>query len=320
MKHNGSIGQKLTILVNSCDAYDDLWEPFFTLFKRYWDPTGVRILLNTESKTYCHEGLEIECIHSPNEPRYGQRMLNALSHVKTPYVLSLLDDFFIRRDIDDNQLAQIMQWMDDDPDIACFTCDCNEVYADWEVDRYPGFRRQPPGNAYLLSMQAGIWRTEQFTKYWRPDVNPWEWELLCNSRTVRFPKDKFYCLTDYRHTFIDYGFSHCGHLFGVFRGKWVIEDIEPFFAKENISINYSLRGIYDPSVKKAIVSGSSDRRSRYNRVARCLGQEEVHRYFLFNQYCRIMNWLGKPVKVDYFKFIRDRAKEKFLKSIDRGYK
>lgn len=26
---------RMTMLVNSCDAYEDLWQPFFTLLKRY---------------------------------------------------------------------------------------------------------------------------------------------------------------------------------------------------------------------------------------------------------------------------------------------
>lgn len=27
---------RVTLLVNSCDAYADLWQPFFTLLKRYF--------------------------------------------------------------------------------------------------------------------------------------------------------------------------------------------------------------------------------------------------------------------------------------------
>ena len=50
----------MTMLVNSCDAYEDLWQPFFTLLKRYFAPLDMRILLNTESKDFRFEGLNIE--------------------------------------------------------------------------------------------------------------------------------------------------------------------------------------------------------------------------------------------------------------------
>ena len=43
---------RVTLLVNSCDAYADLWQPFFTLLKRYFVPLPDEILLNTETKAY----------------------------------------------------------------------------------------------------------------------------------------------------------------------------------------------------------------------------------------------------------------------------
>ena len=42
---------RMTMLVNSCDAYEDLWQPFFTLLKRYFAPLDMRILLNTDRKS-----------------------------------------------------------------------------------------------------------------------------------------------------------------------------------------------------------------------------------------------------------------------------
>ena len=66
---------KLTILVCSCDRYEDLWIPFFTLLRKYWGSKDVRILLNTESLGFSFDGLEIECVHAPGEKYYGQRLV-----------------------------------------------------------------------------------------------------------------------------------------------------------------------------------------------------------------------------------------------------
>ena len=49
---------KIALLVNSCDKYEDLWAPFFTLLKKYWNPE-YPIVLNTESKDFNFEGLNI---------------------------------------------------------------------------------------------------------------------------------------------------------------------------------------------------------------------------------------------------------------------
>ena len=47
---------RVTLLVNSCDAYADLWQPFFTLLTRYFVPLPDEILLNTETKEFHLDG------------------------------------------------------------------------------------------------------------------------------------------------------------------------------------------------------------------------------------------------------------------------
>lgn len=62
---------RVTLLVNSCDAYADLWQPFFTLLKRYFVPLPAEILLNTETKDFAFDGLNLRCVHS-TAPTYGR--------------------------------------------------------------------------------------------------------------------------------------------------------------------------------------------------------------------------------------------------------
>ena len=108
---------RMTMLVNSCDAYEDLWQPFFTLLKRYFAPLDMRILLNTESKDFHFEGLNIECVHS-SAATYGERMTDALRRVKTEYTLLMLDDFFLREPVKMDRLHDLVRWMDADRDIV----------------------------------------------------------------------------------------------------------------------------------------------------------------------------------------------------------
>ena len=117
---------RMTMLVNSCDAYEDLWQPFFTLLKRYFAPLDMRILLNTESKDFRFEGLNIECVHS-SAATYGERMTDALRRVKTEYTLLMLDDFFLREPVKMDRLHDLVRWMDADRDIVYFSSDITEA-------------------------------------------------------------------------------------------------------------------------------------------------------------------------------------------------
>lgn len=234
----------LTILVCSCDAYADLWNPFFTLFKKYWPFRDVPIILNTESKNFSFDGLDIKCIHSPSEKRYGKRMLNALSNIKTKYVLLLLDDFFLRKPVLEENIFQILNWMKADKNIANFSCEPSPTYASYEVNKYPGFKRVPPASDYTLNMQAAIWQTKILKGFWRPSATPWEWESIYNTLILKHPDYKFYRPIHPENAFLDYGHFAYGDIWGVYRGRWVIEDVEPLFKKENIKVDYSNREIY----------------------------------------------------------------------------
>lgn len=302
---------ELTILVCSCDMYADLWDPFFTLLRKYWNPLGVRILLNTESLDFSFNGLNIECIHSPNETQYGKRMLNVLSKVETKYVLLMLDDFFLRSPVQESKISEIIQWMENDAGIAYFNCDPNVVYADWEVDKYPGFRRIPPGNQYTFSMQAAIWRTDILKRSWLPDVSPWEWESLTNARSYRWRKKKFYCVHDSKAAFLDYGHYRYGDVWGVYRGKWYIDDIKPLFEREKIHIDFSKRGIITSKQETRRIP--TDGWGTYEHIGRCLGQDEVIRYKIFNRYCQLLSLLHRPVNWNYFEFLQEKAKKRFLR-------
>lgn len=74
-----------TVLVCSCDSYEDAWEPFFKLFHEYWTNCPLEILLNTESKKYCYKVLNIRCLQKFKGKKvpYGERMIAHLKEIHT---------------------------------------------------------------------------------------------------------------------------------------------------------------------------------------------------------------------------------------------
>lgn len=304
-----ALRDKLTVLVNSCDTYEDLWIPFFSLYRKYWEDNTVRLMLNTESKDFSLDGLHIDCVHC-DEKEYGARMLNALSAVETEYVLILLDDFFLRKPVNMSRIREIIKWMDEDQNIVYFNSDCTEVYVDWEVNRYPGFRRIPPGTEYVLNLQAAIWRTDLLKSYWKSNVSPWEWEEFVNIRTFSEKDRKFYCTTDWSNAICDYGYNATG--MGVFRGKWVIEDVRPLFEKEMISVDFSQRGYYDPKQDTGRVNFTT-RTTWYACVIRCMGFLNLLGYLTHRIYYKLFSAMGIKVESDYIKHYQRRIQRNFIK-------
>ncbi|MBQ6421440.1 MAG: hypothetical protein IJK02_10240 [Clostridia bacterium] len=314
-----NLKDKITLLVNSCDTYEDLWTPFFTLLKRYWDPGDIRIILNTESKAFSFEGLSVECVHplDRNDP-YGKRMLHVLSQVRTPYVIPLLDDFFLRKEVDLDLICKILQWMDKDPHIVYFNCDCTPTYCALEENVYPGFRRLPVGNEYTLNMQAAVWRTEKLLKYWRPDVSPWEWEEFTNLNAARNKTDKFYCVADPKYAFCDYGYCLKG--MGVHHGKWVKEDVVPLFEKEGISVDFSKRGFleYADHTPAAVGLRSSLKTIKMSSqsIRKWLGKKDALRYACFVKTNPVLRLSRYTPEFLYVKYSLAKEQKKFSKMND----
>ena len=233
-----SLKEKLTILVCTCDSYEDLWYPFFYLLDFYWPNLDCKIILNTETKSFSYKDLKIVS-YSFGPELYGQRLLNHIKEVETPYLLLLLDDFFLRRPVDTEQLSKMIDFMDSDSEIASMYFQESKYVK--EQDSFNQFFRMNRYSPYKLNMQAAIWRTSSLMKYWKAKDNPWIWEVFVNYTTFD-DKDKFYCLKDLKYSPIFYGFNPDG--MGVYRGKWVIEDVQPLFDDHGIIIDYSKRGVY----------------------------------------------------------------------------
>lgn len=239
--------EKCEIIVNSCDNYSDLWQPFFQLFTKYWKDCPYKIILNTETKSFSYPGLSINTYSmNAGEKRWGKRFLDHLDKVDTEYVLLLLDDFFLRDYVDQTVIDKCLSLMDEDKSISCFQFipvkDPNNV----TYEPYPIFEVRPKEARYKLTLQAGVWRVEDLKTYIFPEESPWDFELLANIRTFVLDK-KFITLKMDEKRIFNYG--HNFGAWGVFRGKWVIEDVKPLFDENNIHIDYSIRGVYEKPVE-----------------------------------------------------------------------
>ncbi|MCI8485326.1 MAG: hypothetical protein HFH41_13460 [Lachnospiraceae bacterium] len=276
--------EKLTILFCTCDAYEDLWFPFFTLLKKNWEHCPYQIVINTESKNYQFEGLNIKTINCEKTVSYGQRMLHVLHQIETEYILIMLDDFFIRREVNQKEIEKIICWMDQDSKIASFTFGGNTSWSK-KSKRYDGYFKMNRIRPYKLVLQAGVWRTETFQHYWDESDDPWTWELFVNYLTFR-ENYKFYTVASHEKAPITYGYKGGEYgAMGVYRGKWVKDDVEPLFQANNIQIDYNIRGVYSPQEEQKRYSASL-RLLKYS--IKRIGWKETCR-IIFYEICRRIN-------------------------------
>lgn len=80
--------ERCSVLISTCDKYEDAWEPFFYFFKKYWNDCPYTIYANTEKKKVYIRDLNIITLNSTSDTiSWSLRLKNALKRISTEYVV-----------------------------------------------------------------------------------------------------------------------------------------------------------------------------------------------------------------------------------------
>lgn len=231
-----------TLFIASCDKYYQAWEPFFFFIKKHWPDFNMPVILNTEMKSFTYEGFDIKTFSLYEEGadvRWGKRMLDHLDKVETDYILLMLEDYFLRKDVDEDKLTRLIDLFEENKDISTF----NMIYAPIRYvkkKQLGDFVLRPRKGSYKFSC-TGLWRVSHLKKYILPHENPWQWEGNGNYRSA-FTKNRFYMLAKDAEPYLDYGFSY--DWMGIKKGKWVIDDVGPLFEANGLKVDFDDLGVY----------------------------------------------------------------------------
>ena len=232
-----------TLLVNSCDKFEDTWGPCFTLLKaqgaQALDSDGV--LLVTEREDYAFDGFDVRAtrpfLRLGESLTWSQRFIDALDHVETPLVLYMQDDYFVERPLDVDLINDLARKMIDDPGIAHIGLTHIGSMGPFAPTDDPRLVRIGPRVRYRVSTQAGLWRVPVLRSYVRPDENIWMFEIYGTRRAWRRPET---FLTVSRDRPSPFSYVHTG----IIKGRWHRE-IPELFARYGIPMDFERRGFYD---------------------------------------------------------------------------
>jgi hypothetical protein len=231
-----------TILVNSSDSFEDCWNPFFKLYKKYWNAPNILILLNTEFKTgYQYEDLPITCTaanakHPERRLTWSECLINALQQVQTDLIIYVQEDYFFERQVDQAIINDFVSMMQDQPALKYIGLT--------HIGNLPPFGKWPQdprlckvlNTPYRISTQAGIWRKDTLLSYLRPEENGWMFEVFGTERAKNID-ELFLTLQHSLPPAILY--THTG----IIKGKWH-PAIPALFAENNIEMDFTQRGFY----------------------------------------------------------------------------
>lgn len=213
---------RYVILVLSCDKYEPCWRAFFKLLDKYWKGHP-KVYLVTERKKCKH----CETINIDSDV-WSERFIGALREIKEDYVLTMLDDFFIRDYVNVDRINEI-KFTDD---IMCYNFELEYREPalrlnDWDI--------QKNNQVYLNSCQPTLWNKKLLMQRLYNSLNPQEWELQnIDSKYIHFINNRDFIIDiGYRHQDLSVGW-------GITRGK-LSRECKEFLEKEGLLdeiINY----------------------------------------------------------------------------------
>lgn len=244
------MNNKVTILVNSCDKYEDAWEPFFRLLKIQWpECENYKIVLSTESKQYNCDFLDVKTINIKENMSWSARLKSTLEQIDTKYVLFFLEDFFLLEKVRYDIFNKALELMESDSEIGLITFNKRRFGSQFpeEVDYDRCFYKVKKSVANRTNVLVGLWRKEYYLKLIFGDENPWEYERNSNIRS-RYAGYKIYS-QDYKYS--PATFRYCMNPvdgYGITQGKWLCKNKELFETHGIYNVDYDNLGVFEKTV------------------------------------------------------------------------
>lgn len=251
---------EVTVLLNTCDSFSDCWYPFFKLWSKFFPDHSLKIILNTETKDFTFDGLNIENLHlfrGKEKPSFGEQMNAYLDYVDTPFVLTMLDDFFLNKPVDIKRIERCIDFLKSTNDAAqiYFTSVIDDK--NFPVKGYEEYVEKNHIAPYKVNTMGGIWKKDMLKKYSIDKATPWEWEVFGTILTFD-TKDRFFAQARNVEPIMSYKRIpekmkeeyNYPQLWGIVRGKWVVESVDELFKENGIDIDYSVRGVLTKELLK----------------------------------------------------------------------
>lgn len=232
-----------TIVINTCDAYCDVWELFFKAFEEYWKDCDYKIVLNTETFV-CN--LPNVITHNFNEistlDNWGKRFKQTLQDINSKFVIMLYDDFILEENVNQVKIKQCIKWLEDEENKnICAFYFIHSQNKNIDDSKFEGFERLPLKADYKLNSAPALWRKDKLINFIDDNDSPWAWEYFGSYRAYN-KESVFYSVKKKDEDIYPYNYSMGG---AIYRSKWVSGVVVPLVDKYKLDLDLSKRGLID---------------------------------------------------------------------------
>ena len=247
---------KYSILVNTCDKFEDCWDPFFKLWSIYWKECKADVYLNTEYKDYCYPGLKIIPIKGcagksicGHHATWSQCFRWALEIIDTDVILYMQEDYFLNGVVDNQKVEHYVKYMEEHQDVPCIQLTTAGILNGDVADVGEHLNFGIKEHFSYVSCQASLWRKEILFELIRDYESAWNFEWY-GSRRAKYKGYEFLTVDHLwlqdNHQIVPYVVT------GVIGGKWY-KPVVDLFEKHDIRVDFNKRGFFSKKKHRSII-------------------------------------------------------------------
>ncbi len=266
-----------SILINTCDKFEDCWNPFFKLWLEYWPDCNAPIFLNTEYKDFSYPGITINTIKGCKKHKLGinqkatwsQCLKWALESIDSDIILYLQEDYFLKGKVKNDIIEHYVKLMNIHQTIQCIHLTDQAVLSEGVSSYDTTLKKVITKQKYRVSCQAALWRKQELLSLIQEYESAWDFEEFASKRSGMMNHE--YLVVDNRWVILD-KFEIIPYIFtGIIQGKWY-QKVIPLFKEHNINIDYNIRGFVGTTTPKTLRKRI---KYRINKILKILRNEII---------------------------------------------
>lgn len=180
MKKLEEFAGSVAVVVSSCDAFFDCWQPFAAFFRKFWPscPFPVHLIVN---KLPIRSSF-VHAIAVGEDRDWASNMKTALGHIDVERVLYFQEDYFLTAAVDEERLARDFAYaFENDVDAFCFRAR-SEIEPHFEPLN-DDFGVVPSDSDGRTRCQLTLWKRGALLSVLRDGETAWEMESRGSERT-----------------------------------------------------------------------------------------------------------------------------------------
>lgn len=206
---------RISIVVSSCDAFQDCWEPFVHSLKHVWPQSKIKTYLISNTKEIKDE--RVSFIKVGKDLGWASNLKKALLQIDSEYILYLQEDYFLTVPISDSTIEKHVEYMEKEKiDYLRLSA---PFYNQYRISDSP-YSKSPLKKRYALCLQAAIWKRSSFLEILLEGNTGWDFEY----KIINYIKENnitIKSLVLHSDFFLEQGISYVDGT-AVRKGKWTV--------------------------------------------------------------------------------------------------